>query len=63
MRRAQQLDPVSSVTNGALAGMLYNPRDYDASIGYSKRALDLEPGSLAARLNLAEAYIQKHHLD
>jgi len=59
MRRAQQLDPVSAVTNGALAGMLYNARDYDNSISYSKRALELEPSSLPARLNLAEAYIQK----
>ena len=59
MRQAQRLDPVSSVTNGALGGMLYNARDFDNSIAYSKRALELEAGSVAARLNLGEAYIQK----
>ena len=59
MRQAQKLDPVSSVTNGALGGMLYNARDFDNSIVYSKRALELEPGSVAARVNLGEAYVQK----
>jgi DNA-binding winged helix-turn-helix (wHTH) protein/TolB-like protein/Flp pilus assembly protein TadD len=59
MRQAQKLDPVSSVTNGALGGMLYNARDFDNSIAYSKRALELEPGSVAARVNLGEAYLQK----
>lgn len=59
MRQAQKLDPVSPVTNGALGGMLYNARDFDNSIAYSTRALELEPDSIAARLNLGEAYIQK----
>jgi DNA-binding winged helix-turn-helix (wHTH) protein/TolB-like protein/Tfp pilus assembly protein PilF len=59
MRQAQRLDPVSSVTNGALGGMLYNARDFDNSIAYSKRALELERDSVAAGLNLGEAYIQK----
>jgi serine/threonine-protein kinase len=59
MRRAQELDPVSPVTNGALAVMLLNARDYDNSIKFSKRALELEAGATAARLNLAEAYVQK----
>ena len=59
MRRAQELDPVSSVTNGALAGMLYNARDFDGSIAYSKRSLELEPSAFAARLNLGEALLQK----
>jgi DNA-binding winged helix-turn-helix (wHTH) protein/TolB-like protein/Tfp pilus assembly protein PilF len=60
MRRAQQLDPISPITNGALAGMLYAAHDFDGCIQYSKRALELEPGAFSARLNLGEAYVQKH---
>ena len=59
MRRAQQLDPVSVVPNAALGSVLLLVRKPDESIKYSQRALELEPTSMAARLNLADAYVEK----
>ena len=59
MRRAQQLDPASPVPNAALGGILLTARQTDESIKYSQRALELEPTLVAARINLAEAYLAK----
>ena len=59
MRRAQQLDPTSPITNGALAGMLYNAHDFDGCIAYAQRSVELEPTVFGAHLNLGEAYAQK----
>jgi DNA-binding winged helix-turn-helix (wHTH) protein/TolB-like protein/Tfp pilus assembly protein PilF len=59
MRRAQQLDPASPVPNAALGGILLTARQTDESIKYSQRALELEPTLVAARMNLAEAYLAK----
>jgi TolB-like protein len=59
MRRAQQLDPVSPVPNAALGSLLLLARKYDESIKYSQRALELEPTVMAARMNLADAYLAK----
>jgi tetratricopeptide (TPR) repeat protein len=39
--------------------MLLTARKFDDSISYSQRALELEPGLLAPRINLAEAYLEK----
>jgi len=59
MRRAQQLDPASPVPNAALGSILLTARQIDESIKYSQRALELEPNLMAARMNLAEAYVAK----
>jgi len=34
-------------------------REYDEAIKYSQRALELEPTQMAARINLADAYLEK----
>src|SRR4030095_15764039 len=59
MRRAQQLDPVSPITNAALGSVLLTAREYDEAIKYSQRALELEPNLMSARINLADAYLEK----
>ncbi|HEV2912476.1 MAG TPA: tetratricopeptide repeat protein [Pyrinomonadaceae bacterium] len=63
MRRAQELDPLSPTTNGALAGALIYARQYDEVIKYSQRALELEPNSYISVLNLGIAYEQKGMYD
>jgi DNA-binding winged helix-turn-helix (wHTH) protein/TolB-like protein len=63
MKRAQELDPLSPTTNGALAGALIFVRQYDESIKYSQRALELDPDSYIPRMNLAWCYGAKGMYD
>ncbi len=63
MRRAQDLDPLSPTTNGALAGALLFTRQYDESIKYSKQALELDPISFINLVNLGDAYQGKGMYD
>jgi tetratricopeptide (TPR) repeat protein len=63
MRRAQQLDPISPITNAALGSLLMSARKNDESIMYSQRALELEPKLVGARLNLGSAYVEKGMFD
>jgi TolB-like protein/DNA-binding winged helix-turn-helix (wHTH) protein len=63
MRRAQELDPLSTTTNGALAGALLFARAWDESMKYSKRALEIEPNNYISHLNLGDAYEGKEMYD
>jgi len=56
MRRAQELDPLSPTTNGALAGALLMTRQYDESIKYCLKGLEIEPDGFINLVNLGEAY-------
>jgi len=59
MRRAQELDPLSTATNEALGNVLYFSRQYDEAIHYYHRALEFAPDAHVWRRNLAEAYAVK----
>jgi DNA-binding winged helix-turn-helix (wHTH) protein/TolB-like protein/Flp pilus assembly protein TadD len=63
MRRAQELDPLSPTTNGALCGALLMSRLYDESIQFCGRALELEPDTTINLINLGEGYRQKGMYD
>jgi len=56
MRRAQELDPLSPTTNGALCGSLLMTRQYEESVKYCQRALELEPDVFINLVNLGEGY-------
>ena len=57
---ARRLDPLSPVTNAALARCLYYRRDYEAAIPLYERALELDPDFGPAHLGLALAYVKKY---
>ncbi|HVF86334.1 MAG TPA: tetratricopeptide repeat protein, partial [Pyrinomonadaceae bacterium] len=59
MRRAQELDPLSPITNAALCNVLYYSRQYDDSIRYCRRAIEVEPENNIAHFNLGESYALK----
>jgi DNA-binding winged helix-turn-helix (wHTH) protein/TolB-like protein/Tfp pilus assembly protein PilF len=59
MKKAQELDPVSPLTNGALGQMLYLQGNYDEAIKFSSKALDLEPSNFIVHSVLALSYEQK----
>ena len=59
MERAQQLDPVSPVSNSSLALLLFMTRDIDGSIKYNQRAIELQPDIAAPRYNLGVSYLKK----
>src|SRR4029450_5087246 len=42
-KRAQELDPLSLITNAALARPFYNARRYDEAIAQSKKTLEIDP--------------------
>ena len=55
-RRAQELDPLSPVTNGIAALVAYHARDYGRAISECERALEIEPSSFLARLAITLSY-------
>ena len=55
-RRGQELDPLSSATNGIAALVAYHRRDYGQSILECERALEIEPGSFLALLAITLSY-------
>lgn len=59
MRRAQELDPLSPITNTALCNVLYCARQYDESIRYCRRAIEVAPENGIAHFSLGEAYALK----
>jgi len=58
-RHAQSLDPLSPITNGILALVLYHARDYTEAIRQSARVLDLEPNSFLALMASSLSYSEK----
>jgi tetratricopeptide (TPR) repeat protein len=59
MRLAQELDPVSPITNSALSHLLMMARDYDGAIKYGESAIEIDPQVPAGHYNLGDAYLQK----
>ena len=62
-RRAQELDPLSLITNAALARPFYNARRYDEAIAQSKKTLEIDPHFARAQYWLGLAYEQKSMYD
>jgi tetratricopeptide (TPR) repeat protein len=62
-RRAQELDPLSLITNAALARPFYNARRYDEAIAQSKKTLEIDPRYHRAYFWLGLAYEQKSMYD
>jgi eukaryotic-like serine/threonine-protein kinase len=62
-KRAQELDPLSLITNAALARPFYNARRYDEAIAQSKKTLEIDPHFARAHYWLGLAYEQKSMYD
>lgn len=58
-QRAQQLDPLSLLTNAALASNYLRARRYDEAIAQYKKTLELDPNAWLARDSLAWCYTLK----
>ncbi len=58
-RTAQQLDPLSVLTNDNLSAVLYFSGEYDQCIDQCRRTLELDPMSHQAHRHLGQAYAQK----
>jgi len=56
MRLAQQFDPVSAVSNGALCTVLAFQGKADEGVKYCEKSVELNPGLDASNLALAEVY-------
>jgi serine/threonine-protein kinase len=61
-RHGQELDPLSSATNGIAALVAYHRRDFAGSIRECERALEIEPGSFLGLLaiTLSHAAMGNH---
>ena len=59
MKRAQELDPISTQTQGGLGHAYLLMRRYDESIPLFQKALDLYPNSPFIRAELAWSYAMK----
>ena len=55
MRLAQEYDPLSVVSNGALCGVLMFRRKFGEALGYCRKSAELSPDSTQSRLNLSNA--------
>lgn len=56
MRYAQEYDPLSPVTNGALCNMLTYREDFTGAVRICQKAVELSPNTADNRLSLAYAY-------
>ena len=59
VKRGRELDPLSPAANAALSFLLIMAHDYDAAIQFGRRAVELNPTLIQARVNLGEAYLLK----
>ncbi len=59
VKRGRELDPLSPAANSALCFMLIMVHDYDAAIQFGRKAVELNPTLIVARVNLGEAYLHK----
>ena len=60
MKKAQNLDPLSSLLDADLAELLALANSYDESIVQSRKAIEMDPNFALAHNQLALAYLQKH---
>lgn len=58
-KRAQELEPLSFISNSHLGWILYLAGRYDEAIAHCKRLLDVDPNFFPARRYLGLAYEQK----
>ncbi len=58
-KTAQELDPLSALTNDNLCGVLYYSGDYDQSVIQCRKTLEIDPMSHQAHRHLGQAYTQK----
>jgi serine/threonine protein kinase/tetratricopeptide (TPR) repeat protein len=63
IRRAQELDPFSSIINRDIAWPYYFARRYDDAIAQSRKVLATDPGLMPALTLLGRAYEQKGMYD
>jgi len=56
MRLAQEYDPLSPVSNGALCNLLIFQNQYQEAIKYGEKAVELAPKSANAQMMLSNAY-------
>jgi eukaryotic-like serine/threonine-protein kinase len=58
-KTAQELDPLSALTNDNLCGVLYYSGEYDQSVVQCRKTLEIDPTSHQAHRHLGQAYTQK----
>ncbi|GEM_PF-986513 len=63
IKKAQEIDPLSLITNDDLGWMLYFARRYDEAIKQSRKTIEMDPHFLLARLRIGQAYVQKAMYD
>src|SRR5205085_5205629 len=63
IRRAQQLRPTSSVIATAAANILFFSRRFDEAVEQCRKALELDPGSVAAHVVMRWSYEQRGEFD
>jgi serine/threonine-protein kinase len=56
MRLAQQYDPLSGVSNGALGQVLIFQNKFDEAITFCEKSVQLMPDSVTSHISLADAY-------
>jgi TolB-like protein/DNA-binding winged helix-turn-helix (wHTH) protein/Flp pilus assembly protein TadD len=59
IKKARELEPLSTSINSSLGWRLYLAREYDRSIAQLRETLDMDPSYEWARLILGQAYEQK----
>jgi serine/threonine protein kinase/Flp pilus assembly protein TadD len=59
IKRAQELEPLSTVISGDLASAYYYMRQYDAAIEQYRKTIDLDPNFLQPLFLLGQAYERK----
>jgi TolB-like protein/DNA-binding winged helix-turn-helix (wHTH) protein/cytochrome c-type biogenesis protein CcmH/NrfG len=59
MRLAQEYDPLSFVSNGALCSVLMFRRNYDEAIKYCEKSMELSPNAAQGHLSVADALFFK----
>ena len=58
MRKAQDLDPLSPLTNTCVGRQFYFARQYESAIKQIKKTLDMDPGFIPAQHGILDAYAQ-----
>lgn len=59
IKRAQEVDPVSLITNAVMGRVFFMARRYDAAIAQCKKTIEMDPAFPRAYVYMARAYEQK----